>query len=470
MIFRYILPLLLIFILSPYDSLTHASLDTIFANFDQPNRVCLGDGTGGFTCSDVSDDTNDSSGIALGDVNGDTFLDAVFANGGPFPITDGEQNRVCLGDGTGGFTCSDVSDDTNDSLGVALGDVNGDTFLDAVFADSDFNRVCLGDGTGGFTCSDVSDDIIPSLGVALGDVTGNTSLDAVFANLFNNSICLGDGTGGFTCSNVSDDTNRSPGVALGEVDKAAVVAAVLPNSRSVQVGDTATAFATIINASDVAANDCGISPVNTVTANFTYQTTDPVTNALTGTPDTSVDIAPGQSQSFVFAFTPTASFPSTEIQLSFDCSNSDPAPITTGVNTLLLSASDMAVPDIVALAMTLSNDGIVNLPGANGSSAFSVAATNFGSADMITASAVSSMTLPISLLICETNPATAACISGPASGVTSMVDTGDTPTYSIFVTTNGTVPFIPETNRIFVEFRDAGDVVRGLTSVAVRTQ
>jgi hypothetical protein len=39
----------------------------------------------------------------------------------------------------------------------------------------------------------------------------------------------------------------------------------------------------------------------------------------------------------------------------------------------------------------------------------------------------------------------------------------------VFVTATGSVPFDPAANRIIVEFKDA-DVVRGATSVAVRTQ
>ena len=450
-------------------------LDAVFANFFDSNRICLGDGMGGFTCSDVSADTNDSSGVALGDVNGDTFLDAVFANFGPiFLPSIGERNRICLGDGMGGFTCSDVSADTNSSEGVALDDVNGDTFPDAVFANFDQpNRICLGDGAGGFTCSDVSADTNDSFEVALGDVNGDTFPDAVFANNFSDSnrVCLGDGAGGFTCSDVSADTDDSSGVALGEVDKATVVAAVLPSSRSVQVGNTATAFATITNASEVAANDCGISPITSVTANFTYQTTDPVTNALTGTPDTPANIAPGQSQSFVFAFTPTTAFPSTEIQLSFDCSNSDPAPIITGVNTLLLSASDTAIPDIVALVATLSNDGIVNIPGATGTGVLAVATVNVGIGGQITATAdTGGVSLPLSLSICETDPITSTCLSEPGDAVISTIAESTTSSFAVFVAGTGNVPFDPANNRIFVRFRDSDDIIRGSTSVAVRTQ
>ena len=179
--------------------------DLIFANSGNPNRVCVGNRTGGFTCSDDSAGTATSYGMAVGDVNGDGETDAVYANW--------IGSEVCLGDGTGWFTCASVYFGDITSVGVAVGDVNGDGDLDAVFANpSAPNRVCLGDGTGGFTCADVSADTNSSDGVALGDVNGDGDLDAVFANpSAPNPVCLGDGTGGFTCADVSADTNRSWG-------------------------------------------------------------------------------------------------------------------------------------------------------------------------------------------------------------------------------------------------------------------
>ena len=60
----------------------------------------------------------------------------------------------------------------------------------------------------------------------------------------------------------------------------------------------------------------------------------------------------------------------TDVQLNFDCTNTDLAPVNVGLNTLLLSASTSPVPDIVALAATLTNDGIVNIPGAGGTGSF----------------------------------------------------------------------------------------------------
>lgn len=189
------------------------NLDAVHANHDHRNQRCLGDGSGGFSCADVSSDSNYTIGVALGDIDGDGNLDAVFAN-------NGQPNRRCLGDGSGGSTCADVSSEGNDSWGVALGDVDGDGDLDAIFANvSQNNRRCLGDGSGGFTCTDVSSDGNASWGVALGDVDGDGNLDAVFGNYNeHNSRCLGDGSGGFTCADVSSDGNNSWGVALGDMD------------------------------------------------------------------------------------------------------------------------------------------------------------------------------------------------------------------------------------------------------------
>lgn len=71
----------------------------------------------------------------------------------------------------------------------------------------------------------------------------------------------------------------------------ALASSILPTSRSVQTGTAATIFSTIINAGAVTATQCRIAPLPALPAEFSYQTTDPATNALTGTPDTSVDIA-----------------------------------------------------------------------------------------------------------------------------------------------------------------------------------
>jgi CSLREA domain-containing protein len=247
-----------------------------------------------------------------------------------------------------------------------------------------------------------------------------------------------------------------------------VVAAVLPSSRSVQVDTPAAAFATVINTGQAMATACSIALLNGLPASFVYQTTDPATNQVIGFPNTPADIAAGAAQSFVFAITPTASIAPTDVQFSFDCADTDPAPINVGLNTLLLSASNTPVPDIVALAATTNNDGIVSLASTG---VFAVATVNVGASGSITAAAdTGSASLPVSISLCQTDPATSQCISAIGPSVTTQVNADATPTFGIFVEGNGNVPFDPAVNRIFVRFKDSGNITRGSTSVAVRTQ
>ncbi len=235
-----------------------------------------------------------------------------------------------------------------------------------------------------------------------------------------------------------------------------LVAAVLPSSRSVEVGNTATAFATIINSGSSAASGCAIVPVTPVPASFVYQTTNPATNALIGSPNTPVSIAAGGAQSFVIAFTPNAPFVPTTVAFGFDCTNVDAALSNPGLNTLLLSASSTPVPDIVALAATAMNDGILHITGTTGSNAFAVATVNVGASASITATAsTGAATLQLAISLCQTNPMSGQCISSIGSTVTTTINANATPTFAIFATASGSVPFVPQTNRIFVEFSDA---------------
>jgi hypothetical protein len=248
-----------------------------------------------------------------------------------------------------------------------------------------------------------------------------------------------------------------------------LVAAVLPASRSVQVGSTATAFATVINAGTTAATNCSISAATSLPLAFVYQTTDPATNALTGNANTPVTIAAGGSQSFVIALTPSAAFAATQVQFNFSCVTG--APVVTGVNTLLMSASTTPTPDIVALGATTTNDGILHITGTTGSAAFAVATVNLGASSAITVTAnTGSATLPLAISLCQTVPSTGACIAAPSSSVTTTINGNATPTFAFFGTASGAIPFSPAVNRIFAQFTDSTNAVRGSTSVAVETQ
>src|SRR5262249_7230260 len=112
-----------------------------------------------------------------------------------------------------------------------------------------------------------------------------------------------------------------------------LLAAVLPTSRSVQVGAAATAFASVTNASFGNVTACAPSPWNTAVEGvtcgitqltgaptpFTFQATDRATNQPIGSPNTPVNIAAGANQTFVISVTPTAVLSPTEIQFGFNC-------------------------------------------------------------------------------------------------------------------------------------------------------
>jgi hypothetical protein len=250
---------------------------------------------------------------------------------------------------------------------------------------------------------------------------------------------------------------------------AQLAAAVLPASRSVAVGNTATAFATIINAGTTTATSCSIAPATSFSGTFLYQTTNPATNQLTGTPNTPANIAAGKFQTYVVAFTPNAAVGPIDEQLTFTCANAGPAPVSSGINTLLFSANAKPVPDIVALGATASGDGTLHLASDSSAGAFAVATVNVGASGAITASVDTGLAiLPVTLSICATNTS-GACIATPSSTVATTINSNATPTFAIFATANGAIPFNPGLNRIYVRFADSTGASRGATSVAVTT-
>ena len=152
--------------------------------------------------------------IAVGDVNGDGNADVVTGN-----VTS--NYSVLLGTGTGGFQAA-----TNHHLGpvgsttgLAMGDVNKDNKLDIIIADRSFGtvRLLLGTGTGLFNSigltSTTGNTTSTLESVALGDLNGDAWLDIVAANPTNNTVevLLATSAGTFpTVTAYATPTNMSP--------------------------------------------------------------------------------------------------------------------------------------------------------------------------------------------------------------------------------------------------------------------
>jgi hypothetical protein len=143
-----------------------------------------------------------------------------------------------------------------------------------------------------------------------------------------------------------------------------------------------------------------------------------------------------------------------------------------GVDVTREAVSDVERPVPAILSLTASSNlGYVDIPGAIGTGAFAVSTVNIGADGIITVNTdTGDVSLPVSVTVCQTDPATGTFLDSPSASVTAAIAANATPTFSVFVTGHGSVADLPGVNRIFVSFTDSQGVLRGETSIAVRTR
>ncbi|MFY8001473.1 MAG: FG-GAP-like repeat-containing protein, partial [Candidatus Kapaibacteriota bacterium] len=162
---------------------------------------------------------------ALGDVNGDGFLDIIAANQGAGTVT------VLLNNGLGtNYTASPSSPFTVGAqpYGVAVGDVDNDGDIDIVTSNQSGGAmtVLLNNGSGTYTPkagSPFASGVPTSIRVTLGDIDGDNDLDAaLFSNAGFIAVLLNDGSGGFGTaapgSPIGYFSNQLYGGTFGDVD------------------------------------------------------------------------------------------------------------------------------------------------------------------------------------------------------------------------------------------------------------
>jgi hypothetical protein len=157
---------------------------------DTPNTVWFNDGQGAFTDSGQQLGQSDSLAVALGDLNGDGFADAVVGNR--------EADEVWLNDGQGTFADSGQRLDNAATEFVFLVDLDGDGDLDLFAAGEETSRAWFNEGSGRFSASRQQLRFSADEAVALGDVTGDGLADVFVAGAATYRVWRNDGDGRFT--------------------------------------------------------------------------------------------------------------------------------------------------------------------------------------------------------------------------------------------------------------------------------
>jgi len=177
-------------------------------NADNDVSIALGDGRGGFTPAPSSPFGVGPSPypLAVGDVNGDGWLDIVATATATGPsraqqLPLSKALTLLLADGQGGFRSTLLPLRTGEPWVVAIGDLNGDRKPDIVATHHEMNQltVMIGDGRGGFVEATGSpfDFGNQAFDVVVVDVNRDGKMDVVAAGGDGLRVMLGDGRGGF---------------------------------------------------------------------------------------------------------------------------------------------------------------------------------------------------------------------------------------------------------------------------------
>jgi hypothetical protein len=207
-------------------------MDAVVVDYLDSNTVWRNNGSGTLVLHGTFDSYR-ASAVALGDINNDGYLDIITGNEWLLGSTQG--NKAMLNDGNGNFTTTASEFGTNDTIDVALGDFNGDGYIDVYAAnDSAPNAVWTNDGSGVFG-GPVGHPMgaQDSRAVILGDLNGDGHLDAFVANKGNhepNQVWTNDGSGIFGARGPGLGTANSFGADLGDLNGDGMLDAFVANN------------------------------------------------------------------------------------------------------------------------------------------------------------------------------------------------------------------------------------------------
>jgi|LakMenEpi03Aug12_release.lakeMendotaPanAssembly.Ray.scaffolds.fasta_scaffold05296_10 hypothetical protein len=188
---------------------------------------------GGFTEGVPLGDGAQTTNVDLGDLNGDGFLDIVQAN---YVSIDAKQTAIYLNDGKGAFPEAIPLGSPARNESVAVGDLNGDGFLDIVQGNDGISYLYLNDGQAVFTqSSPFAPANTQSLAVA--DLNGDGALDVVQGNWHEQSyIYLNDGQGGFTPGRPIGNKEANQSTTVGDLNGDGFLDIIMGNFFSTSPG------------------------------------------------------------------------------------------------------------------------------------------------------------------------------------------------------------------------------------------
>ena len=223
--------------------------------------VLLGNGDGSFQAAVYYPVGQDARYVAVGDFNEDGHLDLVVANHGGDATFAGSVS-ILVGNGDGTF-----QDAINYAVGngpdsIAVGDFYGDGHLDVVTANDIFGHasnlsLLRGNGDGTFQPAVTISAGLQTVGVAVGDFNGDGHLDLVVGNRAPNTVTvlLGNGDGTFQAP-VAYPTGAEPfSIAVGDFNNDGVpdlaVANRSGNNVSILLGNGDGTFQDAVNYSGI---------------------------------------------------------------------------------------------------------------------------------------------------------------------------------------------------------------------------
>jgi hypothetical protein len=206
------------------------------------NMVWLNDGGGNFRGNQAFGEAG-SHHLALGDLNGNGFIDAFIANGQTAQNDPSNQfrpilavpNEVWFNDGEGFFSDSGQRLGLDESFSVALGDVSGDGFLDAAIGNRGADEIWLNDGSGNFSPLDQRFENGLTRRVFLLDLNGNGHLDLFAAGETRGRIWFNDGAGQFVEGSQQFSYGQYDGLALGDLNNNGAIDLFIAGINTYQV-------------------------------------------------------------------------------------------------------------------------------------------------------------------------------------------------------------------------------------------